>query len=88
MMAVFVELLLLFQEREIREKTKLNPFVDCSFLVDEIYKRPVIIHSYPKELKPFHVRLNDDGKTVAAFDIIVPNVSRNFLNFLQKVKEP
>ncbi|PSR86313.1 Asparagine--tRNA ligase [Actinidia chinensis var. chinensis] len=47
-----------------------------SFLVDEIYKKPVIIHSYPKELKPFHVRLNDDGKTVAAFDIIVPNAGK------------
>ncbi|XP_057511967.1 asparagine--tRNA ligase, cytoplasmic 2 [Actinidia eriantha] len=47
-----------------------------SFLIDEIYKKPVIIHSYPKELKPFHVRLNDDGKTVAAFDIIVPKAGK------------
>ena len=82
MMAVFVALLFVSGERE-RGRAKLNPFVDCcSFLVDEIYKKPVIIHSYPKELKPFHVRLNDDGKTVAAFDIIVPKVSRNFFNFL------
>uniref|UniRef100_A0A5B7BRA9 asparagine--tRNA ligase n=1 Tax=Davidia involucrata TaxID=16924 RepID=A0A5B7BRA9_DAVIN len=43
-----------------------------SYLADEIYKRPVIIYNYPKELKPFYVRLNDDGKTVAAFDVIVP----------------
>lgn len=47
----------------------------CSYLVDEIYKRPVIVYNYPKELKPFYVRLNDDGKTVAAFDLVVPKVS-------------
>ncbi|KAA8543561.1 hypothetical protein F0562_021693 [Nyssa sinensis] len=45
-----------------------------SYLADEIYKRPVIIYNYPKGLKPFYVRLNDDGKTVAAFDVIVPKV--------------
>ncbi|KAL8111802.1 hypothetical protein AgCh_019488 [Apium graveolens] len=44
----------------------------ASSTADEIYKRPVIIYNYPKELKPFYVRLNDDGKTVAAFDLIVP----------------
>ncbi|XP_024975039.1 asparagine--tRNA ligase, cytoplasmic 2 [Cynara cardunculus var. scolymus] len=45
-----------------------------SYLVNEFYKKPVIIYDHPKELKPFHVRLNDDGKTVAAFDVIVPKV--------------
>ncbi|CAL5388116.1 unnamed protein product [Camellia sinensis] len=43
-----------------------------SYLADEIYKSPVIIHNYLKELKPFYVRLNDDGRTVAAFDVVVP----------------
>ncbi|CAK9140875.1 unnamed protein product [Ilex paraguariensis] len=43
-----------------------------SYLTEEIYKRPVIIYNYPKELKPFYVRLNEDGKTVAAFDVFVP----------------
>ncbi|XP_021720160.1 asparagine--tRNA ligase, cytoplasmic 2-like isoform X2 [Chenopodium quinoa] len=45
-----------------------------SYLADEIFKKPVIIYDYPKEVKPFYVRLNDDGKTVAAFDVIVPKV--------------
>ncbi|KAG7581385.1 Aminoacyl-tRNA synthetase class II (D/K/N) [Arabidopsis suecica] len=45
-----------------------------SYLTDEIYKGPVIIHSYPKAVKPFYVRLNDDKKTVAAFDLVVPKV--------------
>ncbi|KAH9612704.1 hypothetical protein KSS87_003152 [Heliosperma pusillum] len=43
-----------------------------SYLADEIYKTPVIIYDHPKEVKPFYVRQNDDGKTVAAFDVIVP----------------
>ncbi|PKI59169.1 hypothetical protein CRG98_020434 [Punica granatum] len=47
-----------------------------SYLADEIYKSPVIIYNYPRDLKPFYVRLNDDGKTVAAFDMIVPKVGK------------
>ncbi|PQQ13798.1 asparagine--tRNA ligase cytoplasmic 2 [Prunus yedoensis var. nudiflora] len=49
---------------------------DLSYLADEIYKKPVIIYDYPKEAKPFYVRLNDDGKTVAAFDIVVPKAGK------------
>ncbi|KAL8099949.1 hypothetical protein AgCh_032272 [Apium graveolens] len=49
----------------------LSEELQC-YIADEIYKRPVIIYTYPKDLKPFNVRLNDDGKTVAAFDLIVP----------------
>ncbi|CAH9138710.1 unnamed protein product [Cuscuta epithymum] len=45
-----------------------------SYLVDEIYKRPIIIYDHPKKLKPFNVRLNDDAETVAAFDIVLPKV--------------
>ncbi|CAL4323798.1 Asparagine--tRNA ligase [Buchnera aphidicola (Protaphis terricola)] len=44
------------------------------FLVEEYFKKPVIITDYPKELKAFYMRLNDDKKTVAAMDIIVPNI--------------
>ncbi|OAY79998.1 Asparagine--tRNA ligase, cytoplasmic 2 [Ananas comosus] len=43
-----------------------------SYLANELYKQPVIIYEYPKELKPFYARLRDDGRTVTAFDIIVP----------------
>lgn len=55
------------------------PFV-CdggSYLAEKIYKRPVIIYEHPKEVKPFYVRIRDDGKTVSTFDIIAPKV--NFL---------
>ncbi|XVF81274.1 hypothetical protein PTKIN_Ptkin15bG0142600 [Pterospermum kingtungense] len=45
-----------------------------SYLADEHYRRPVIIYDYPKAVKPFYARLNDDGKTVAAFEMVVPKI--------------
>ena len=44
------------------------------YLTEEIYKRPVFVTDYPKEIKAFYMRLNDDGKTVAAMDLLVPGV--------------
>jgi asparaginyl-tRNA synthetase len=44
------------------------------FLTDEHFKRPVIVYDYPKDIKAFYMRMNDDGKTVAAMDILVPRV--------------
>lgn len=46
----------------------------CSYLVDEIYKKPVIIYNHPKGLEPFYVRLNDDGMTIATFNVVLPKV--------------
>ncbi|XP_008800991.2 asparagine--tRNA ligase, cytoplasmic 2-like [Phoenix dactylifera] len=43
-----------------------------SYLAEKIYKRPVIIYEHPKEVKPFYVRIRNDGKTVSTFDIIAP----------------
>ncbi|MFV0413551.1 MAG: asparagine--tRNA ligase [Oscillospiraceae bacterium] len=44
------------------------------FLTEEIYKKPVFVTDYPKEIKSFYMRQNDDGKTVAATDMLVPGV--------------
>ena len=44
------------------------------YLTEEIYKKPVFVINYPKEIKSFYMRLNDDGKTVAAMDMLVPGV--------------
>ncbi len=44
------------------------------FLVEKYFKIPVIIKNYPKELKAFYMRLNDDKKTVAAIDLLVPKI--------------
>lgn len=44
------------------------------YLTEQIFKKPVFVTDYPKEIKAFYMRLNDDGKTVAAADMLVPGV--------------
>ncbi len=44
------------------------------YLTEQIFKSPVFVIDYPKEIKSFYMRLNDDGKTVAAMDMLVPGV--------------
>lgn len=44
------------------------------YLTDEVFKRPVFVTDYPKEIKSFYMKLNPDGKTVAATDLLVPGV--------------
>ena len=44
------------------------------YLTEQIYKRPVFVTDYPKEIKAFYMKLNDDGKTVAAVDCLVPGI--------------
>ncbi len=44
------------------------------FLTEQIFKCPVFVINYPQEIKSFYMRLNDDGKTVAAMDLLVPGV--------------
>ncbi len=44
------------------------------YLTEEVFKKPLIVTDYPATIKPFYMRLNDDGKTVAAMDILVPGI--------------
>ncbi|MBQ9104102.1 MAG: asparagine--tRNA ligase [Clostridia bacterium] len=44
------------------------------YLTEEVFKKPVFLINYPKDIKAFYMRLNDDGKTVAASDLLVPGV--------------
>ena len=44
------------------------------YLTEEVYKRPVFVTNYPKEIKAFYMKLNEDGKTVAAMDCLVPGI--------------
>ena len=44
------------------------------FLTETHFKKPVIVYDYPKTIKPFYMRLNDDDETVAAMDVLVPNI--------------
>lgn len=44
------------------------------YLTEEVFKRPVFVTDYPKEIKAFYMKLNQDGKTVAAMDCLVPGI--------------
>ncbi len=44
------------------------------YLTEEVYKQPIFVTDYPKDIKAFYMRLNDDNKTVAACDMLVPGV--------------
>ncbi|MCQ2541399.1 MAG: asparagine--tRNA ligase [Lachnospiraceae bacterium] len=44
------------------------------YLTEEIFKRPVFVTDYPKDIKAFYMKLNEDGKTVAAMDCLVPGI--------------
>ncbi|MDO4568488.1 MAG: asparagine--tRNA ligase [Clostridia bacterium] len=44
------------------------------YLTEQVYMRPVFVINYPKEIKAFYMKQNDDGKTVAAMDLLVPGV--------------
>jgi len=44
------------------------------YICEEVYNKPVFVTNYPKEIKAFYMRLNDDGKTVAAMDLLVPGI--------------
>jgi asparaginyl-tRNA synthetase len=44
------------------------------FLAEEYFKKPLFLTNYPKDIKPFYMRQNDDGRTVAAVDLLVPRI--------------
>ena len=44
------------------------------YLTETVYKRPVFVYDYPKEIKAFYMKLNEDGRTVAAVDCLVPGI--------------
>jgi len=44
------------------------------YLTEKVFKKPIFVINYPKDIKAFYMRLNDDGKTVAAMDLLVPGV--------------
>jgi asparaginyl-tRNA synthetase len=44
------------------------------YLTEEHFRQPVIVHDYPKDIKAFYMRMNDDGRTVGAMDVLVPRI--------------
>ncbi len=66
------------------------------YLVEEHYKRPVIITDYPKEIKAFYMKQNNDGKTVKAMDVLFPGIGEiiggsqreeNYERLYERIKE-
>ncbi len=66
------------------------------YLTEEIFKRPVFVTDYPKEIKAFYMKLNEDGKTVAAMDCLVPGIGEiiggsqredNYEKLVQRMEE-
>ena len=63
------------------DKFEFKPYWGCDiateherFLTEQIYKKPVMVYNYPKEIKSFYMKLNEDGKTVKAVDVLVPGI--------------
>ena len=44
------------------------------YLTEQVFQKPVFVTDYPKEIKSFYMRMNDDGRTVAAMDMLVPGI--------------
>ena len=44
------------------------------YLTEQHFKKPLIVYNYPKNIKPFYMRVNDDGKTVSAMDVLLPKI--------------
>ncbi len=66
------------------------------YLVEEHFKRPVILNDYPKEIKAFYMKQNDDGKTVRAMDVLFPGIGEiiggsqreeNYDKLLSRIRE-
>lgn len=66
------------------------------YLTEEVFKKPVFVTDYPKEIKAFYMKLNEDGKTVAAMDLLVPGIGEiiggsqreeNYDTLVQKMQE-
>jgi len=66
------------------------------YLAEEIFKGPVAVTDYPKDIKAFYMKQNDDGKTVGAFDVLVPGIGElvggseretDYEKLVQRVKE-
>ena len=65
----------------IKDKFEFPVFWGCDlqseherYITEQVFKKPVFLTDYPKEIKAFYMRLNDDGKTVAAADLLVPGI--------------
>lgn len=97
----YTEAIKLLEEHNDRFEYKVSWGVDLQteherYLTEEIFKRPVFVTDYPKEIKAFYMKLNEDNKTVAAMDCLVPGIGEiiggsqredNYGTLLERMKE-
>lgn len=97
----YTEAIKLLEEHNDRFEYKVSWGVDLQteherYLTEEIFKRPVFVTDYPKEIKAFYMKLNKDNKTVAAMDCLVPGIGEiiggsqredNYDTLLERMKE-
>jgi asparaginyl-tRNA synthetase len=97
----YTEAIKLLEEHNDRFEYKVSWGVDLQteherYLTEEIFKRPVFVTDYPKEIKAFYMKLNEDNKTVAAMDCLVPGIGEiiggsqredNYDTLLERMKE-
>ena len=64
-----------------KKRFEFEPYWGCDlqseherFLTEEVFKKPLIVTDYPKDIKAFYMKLNEDGKTVRAMDVLVPGL--------------
>jgi asparaginyl-tRNA synthetase len=66
------------------------------YLCEKIFNKPIVMTDYPKEIKPFYMKVNEDGKTVRAMDVLVPKIGEiiggsqredNYDTLLQRIIE-
>ncbi len=75
----YTEAIDILQKADVKFGTKVYWGMDLEseherYICEEVVKGPVFLTDYPKEIKAFYMRLNDDGKTVAACDLLVPGI--------------
>ena len=97
----YTEAIKLLEEHNDRFEYKVSWGIDLQteherYLTEEIFKRPVFVTDYPKEIKAFYMKLNEDNKTVAAMDCLVPGIGEiiggsqredNYDTLLERMKE-
>jgi asparaginyl-tRNA synthetase len=75
----YAEAVEILQKRNKQFEFKIAYGVDLQteherYLTEKHFKKPVIVYNYPKQIKPFYMRLNEDDRTVAAMDVMVPTI--------------
>ena len=77
----YTDAIKILEEEADKAKFEFKPYWGCDiateherYLTEKVFNCPVMVYNYPKEIKSFYMKLNDDGKTVKAVDVLVPGI--------------